>query len=55
VKESKAHREKAIAEYKEGKVLSDVAEKEAYEAKLEAKYQKKRAKQEKKLEMFKDK
>lgn len=55
VKKSKAHREKAIAEYKEGKVLSDVAEKEAYEAKLEAKYQKKRAKQEKKLEMFKDK
>ncbi len=55
IKKAKAHREKAIAEYKEGKVLSDVAEKEAYEAKLEAKYQKKRAKQEKKLEMFKNK
>ena len=55
IKKAKAHREKAIAEYKDGKVLSDMAEKEAYEAKLEAKYQKKRAKQEKKLEMFKDK
>lgn len=55
VKKSKAHREKAIAEYKAGKELTDVAEKNAYEAKLEAKYQKKRAKQEKRLEMFKDK
>lgn len=55
VKKAKAHREKAIAEYKAGKELTDVAEKNAYEAKLEAKYQKKRAKQEKRLEMFKDK
>lgn len=55
VKKAKAHRERAIAEYKEGKELTDVKEKNAYEAKLEAKYQKKRAKQEKRLEMFKDK
>ena len=55
VKKAKAHREKAIAEYKAGKELTDVAEKNAHEAKLEAKYQKKRAKQEKRLEIFKDK
>ncbi len=55
VKKSKARRERAIAEYKAGKELTDVKEKNAYEAKLEAKYQKKRAKQEKRLEMFKDK
>ncbi len=55
VKKSKAHREAAIAEYKAGKELSDMKEKIENDAKLEAKYQKKRAKQEKKLEMFKDK
>ena len=43
----------AIAEYKAGKTLSDMALKEENDAKLEAKYQKKRAKQEKRLEIFK--
>lgn len=53
VKKSKKHREVAIAEYKAGKTLSDMALKEENDAKLEAKYQKKRAKQEKRLEIFK--
>ncbi len=53
VKKSKAHRETAIAEYKAGKVLSDVELKNNQEAKEEEKYAKKRAKQEKKLEIFK--
>lgn len=53
VKKAKKNREKAIAEYKAGKTLSDMALKEKYDAKLEAKYQKKRAKQEKRLEIFK--
>lgn len=53
VKKSKAHRESAIAEYKAGKVLSDVELKNKQEAKEEEKYAKKRAKQEKKLEIFK--
>ncbi len=53
IKKSKAHREKAIAEYKAGKVLSDVELKNKQEAKEEEKYAKKRAKQEKKLEIFK--
>lgn len=53
VKKAKAHREKAIAEYKAGKTLSDVELKNKQEAKEEAKYAKKRAKQEKKLEIFK--
>lgn len=53
VKKSKKNREKAIAEYKAGKTLSDMELKIKYDAKLDAKYQKKRAKQEKKLEMFK--
>ena len=53
VKKSKAHREAAIAEYKAGKVLSDVELKNKQEAKEEEKYAKKRAKQEKKLEIFK--
>lgn len=55
IKKAKAHREKAIAEYKEGKTLSDMELKNKQDAKLEEKYQKKRAKQEKKLEIFKDK
>ena len=54
VKKSKAHREKAIAEYKAGKVLSDMELKKAHDAKLDAQYQKKRAKQEKRLEIFKN-
>ena len=53
VKKSKKNREKAIAEYKAGKTLSDMELKKKYDEKLDAKYQKKRAKQEKKLEMFK--
>ena len=53
VKKSKKNREKAIAEYKAGKPLSDMELKEKYDAKMEAKYQKKRAKQEKRLEIFK--
>lgn len=53
IKKAKAHREKAIAEYKAGKVLSDVELKTKQEAKEEEKYAKKRAKQEKKLEIFK--
>lgn len=53
VKKSKAHREASIAEYKAGKVLSDVELKNKQEAAEEAKYAKKRAKQEKKLEIFK--
>lgn len=53
VKKSKAHREKAIAEYKAGKTLSDMELKKKQDAKLEAKYAKKRAKQEKRLEIFK--
>ncbi len=54
VKKSKMNREKAIAEYKAGKVLSDMELKKDYDAMLEAKYQKKRAKQEKRLEIFKN-
>lgn len=53
VKKAKAHREASIAEYKAGKVLSDVELKNKQEAEEEAKYAKKRAKQEKKLEIFK--
>lgn len=53
VKKAKQNREKAIAEYKAGKTLSDMELKKKYDAKLEAKYQKKRAKQEKRLEIFK--
>lgn len=53
VKKAKAHREASIAEYKAGKVLSDVELKNTQEAKEEEKYAKKRAKQEKKLEIFK--
>lgn len=53
IKKSKAHREKAIAEYKEGKTLSDMDLKLKQDEKLEAKYAKKRAKQEKRLEIFK--
>lgn len=53
IKKAKAHREKAIAEYKAGKVLSDVELKNKQTEKEEAKYAKKRAKQEKKLEIFK--
>ena len=53
VKKAKAHREASIAEYKAGKVLSDVELKNKQEAKEEEKYAKKRAKQEKKLEIFK--
>lgn len=55
VKKSKQNREKAIAEYKAGKTLSDMELKNKYDAKLEAKYQKKRAKQEKRLEIFNNK
>lgn len=54
VKKAKKNREKAIAEYKAGKELSDMELKKNYDAKLEAKYQKKRAKQEKKIEVFKN-
>lgn len=53
VKKAKAHREASIAEFKAGKVLSDVELKNKQEAEEEAKYAKKRAKQEKKLEIFK--
>lgn len=53
IKKAKAHREASIAEYKAGKVLSDVELKNKQEAKEEEKYAKKRAKQEKKLEIFK--
>lgn len=53
IKKAKTHREKAIAEYKAGKTLSDVELKNKQEAKEEAKYAKKRAKQEKRLEIFK--
>lgn len=54
VKKAKKNRAKAIEEYKAGKVLSDMELKKNYDAKLEAKYQKKRAKQEKRLEIFKN-
>ena len=54
VKKAKSNRAKAIAEYKEGKALSDMELKKNYDAKLEAKYQKKKAKQEKRLEIFKN-
>ncbi len=53
VKKSKKHREEAIAQYKAGKVLTDMELKKQNDAKLDAKYAKKKAKQEKKLEIFK--
>lgn len=53
IKNAKKHREEAIAQYKAGKTISDMDLKKKNDAKLEAKYAKKRAKQEKRLEIFK--
>ncbi len=53
IKKSKAEREQAIKDYNEGKPLADEKAKKAQDEKLAAKYAKKRAKQEKRLEIFK--
>ncbi len=53
IKKSKASRAKAIEEYAAGKTLSDAALKKVQDEKLAVKYAKKRAKQEKRLEVYK--